>query len=176
MKGEGRVQPLRANTYNYCSALQRERAVSLLLSDLFKRRERDHFLLTQEKEKKLKSFNALSRSYCLQAIFMSLCLLVYSEAAITWGDLSRQSSFQWSVWPKEIPWDWVSEMANKILISDSNPQRFLVKWSGVRPGHHRGNLKCSPIRITVWDIKPSKSLSGKLYGGGSYEIIKDNKI
>lgn len=37
MKEEGKIQALRANIYYYCSALKRERAVSLLLSDKKKR-------------------------------------------------------------------------------------------------------------------------------------------
>lgn len=98
MKGEGRVQPLRANTYNYCSTLKRERAVSLLLSDLFKKKGKGSFPSDSGKRKKNEQALMLSADLIASKRSLCICLLVYTEReAITGDDLSRPSAFQWSV-------------------------------------------------------------------------------
>lgn len=72
-KADGRVQPLRADIYYYCSDSKRERDVSLLLSD--KKWEKGSFPSDAGGKKKNR------KNSCSQQIlfFILLCFLVYPE-------------------------------------------------------------------------------------------------
>ena len=100
--------------------MQRERAVSLLLSD-GKRGKESFPSDAGEKKKNRESSNALGRSCFLYFVFWC----IQREKAIVWDDFWRRKFFQWFICSKERPWAWVSEEAQYV------PRPRGSDWNGL---------------------------------------------
>lgn len=155
-KADGRVQPLRADIYYYCSDSKRERDVSLLLSD--KKWEKGSFPSDAGGKKKNR------KNSCSQQIlfFILLCFLVYPEKRSDHLRRFLKTTFFLVIrliW-RESP-SWVSEEA--AVWPPTNGLR--MKWSGWDPASSGDPTGWAQLGVTVGETKPGKSLRWKLCAG-----------